>query len=252
MTQPFRVVIDPGHGGSDEGTVFKDGPLRVSEKHITLELAKEAARNLRARGYEVILTRTTDREIALPARTALANRLKADVFLSIHMNSTSSHEGHEPEGIETFILNNTTDASSRRLAQLENSIFQNTVADVPEQMDVAMILKDLRLDANLSESKKLACAVQNSLVTATSRVAQVHPNSRNRGVKQALFHVLLGADMPSVLVEAGFLTSPRDRALVLSHSGRGAISSAIAQAVEQYRDLKAGHRTHDLSRCKVR
>jgi N-acetylmuramoyl-L-alanine amidase len=247
VSLPFRVVIDPGHGGADLGTVYDNGRVRIAEKNITLMLAQEAAKQLKARGFEVVLTRATDKEVPLAKRTALANRLGADVFLSIHMNSTATPMVSDAQGVETYILNNATDASSRRLAQLENSVVAHEESDTPEQKDVALILKDLRLDANLSESKNLACALQTELVSGGASSSK-----RNRGVKQALFHVLLGADMPSVLLEAGFLTSPQDRAQVLSVKGRQKISAAIAQAVEQYRQLKNGsRRLAGLSRCKV-
>jgi len=248
LKRPFRVVIDPGHGGSDHGTIYRGAKGSVSEKEITLKLAKQAAKQLRAQGYSVILTRESDRDISLPARTALANKLGADVFLSIHMNS-DLRGGGSVSGFETYILNNATDATSRRLAQLENSVLEPEDTASPEQADVALILKDLRLDANLSESKRLACALQSQL---SSAVSGVRPASRNRGVKQALFYVLLGADMPSVLVEAGFLNSARDRSLVLSTEGQRTISLGIAQAVDSYRKSKgSAHASATLNRCKV-
>lgn len=232
------MVIDPGHGGGDHGTVFRQGARHVAEKDITLLIAREAARALRTRGFRAILTRNRDRDIPLPSRTALANRLKADVFLSVHLNSTHDRLPGEAEGVETFILNNATDASSRRLARLENSVLGGSRNDAGGQTDVALILKDLRLDGNLAESKRLACALQTSLVSGRQE--------RDRGVKQALFHVLLGADMPSVLVEAGFLTHPRDRAQMLSPQGRKAIGQAIARAVERYHSGASS-----VGRCKV-
>jgi N-acetylmuramoyl-L-alanine amidase len=131
----FRVVIDPGHGGSDEGTVYYSGKQRIAEKWLTLQLAKRTARQLRARGYFVTLTRQDDRDVPLGDRTQLANSLGADVFISLHINSSenlrlgsrfSRTQSKEAEGIETYILNNTTDASSRRLAQLENSVLPQT------------------------------------------------------------------------------------------------------------------------------
>jgi N-acetylmuramoyl-L-alanine amidase len=175
------------------------------------------------------------------------------------MNSTSGLSLTDAEGIETYILNNATDASSRRLAHLENQVLNpNTATNSPEQLDVALILKDLRLDANLSESKRLACVIQDGLVHATRQlrltegVRRPRARLRNRGVKQALFHVLLGADMPSVLVEAGFLSNARDRALVLSSRGQQSLSSAIVQAVEHFRKTKGtAHALSTLSRCKV-
>jgi N-acetylmuramoyl-L-alanine amidase len=251
----FRVVIDPGHGGTDHGTVYHYKNGRTAEKEITLRLAKQVADHLRSQGIWVTLTREKDHDLSLPARTALANRLKADVFISIHMNSTENINQRDAEGIETYILNNTTDASSKRLAHLENSVISMNPIESPEQADVALILKDLRLDANLSESKRLACHIQGNLVSTTSRLTSLQDplkQKRDRGVKQALFHVLLGADMPSVLVEAGFLSSARDRSILLSPKGQALVSHAIAKAVEQYRHGKWNPSKHStLSRCKV-
>ncbi len=243
--KPFRVVIDPGHGGYDHRTIYTVGKQKIAEKDLTLALAHQTAAQLRAQGFSVILTRESDQDVSLPARTALANRLGADVFISIHMNSGNA------EGIETYILNNATDASSKRLAQLENSVLEPDSLGSPEQNDVALILKDLRLDANLSESKRLACAVQSNLLKASAQAARAAA-PRNRGVKQALFYVLLGADMPSVLVEAGFITSARDRATVQSPQGRKQLALAIAQSVEQFRQSRESTKTAmALNRCKI-
>lgn len=243
--RPFKVVIDPGHGGSDHGTVYYNGDYPISEKNVTLMIARQVAAQLKADGVDATLTRRDDHELPLGKRTELANRMGADVFLSIHMNSAPGAELRGAEGVETYILNNATDASSRRLAHLENTVISHDGLDTPQAEDVALILRDMRLDANLSESKRLACAVQNSL---SGKKAQ-----KSRGVKQALFHVLLGADMPSILVEAGFLSSPRDRALVLSSEGRRAIGASITRAIGQYRRLKGTHAASlALSRCQVR
>lgn len=244
---PFRVVIDPGHGGVDEGAVIQEGSRTIAEKTLTLALAKEAARSLRTQGIEAVLTRTYDTDVSLPLRTAMANRLQADLFLSIHLNSGPASDA---QGVETYILNTATDASSRRLQELENSVVRLAPegSDGPHDPDVALILKDLRLDANLGPSQTLACSIQGELVKATRH--------RNRGVKQALFYVLLGADMPSALVEAGFLTSPRDRANLTTSLGQSRIGRAIAQGVERFRrSLRAaGSSAHPgiaMSNCKA-
>ena len=249
QVQPFHVVIDPGHGGEDEGTVYDNGRYRITEKAVTLVLARQIAAKLGSKGYVVTLTRNRDQELTLPFRTALANHLKADLFISIHMNSIHGSGSRDAEGIETYILNNTTDASSKRLAHLENTLIPNTLISTPEDTDIALILKDLRLDGNLYESKRLACNVQNSIVNATSD--RLSSSRRNRGVKQALFHVLLGADMPSILVEAGFLSNTKDRSTILSNQGQQAISQAISTAIENFRDEKK-IKNHDLiSKCKT-
>jgi N-acetylmuramoyl-L-alanine amidase len=256
----FRVVLDPGHGGSDHGaevrlpsreTVDRAGQSPwVSEKTLTLLLAKKVAAKLQAHGVVALLTRSQDEDVNLASRTALANQLQAQLFISIHLNSTPQRTLSQlnSEGIETYILNQTTDASSRRLAQLENSVLGESRGLTPDP-SVAMILKDLRLEANRSASRTLACSLQKRVSVQTlqwkrRQLTQSHPHLfphatkkivQNRGIKEALFHVLLGADMPGVLLEAGFLTHPRDRALLLSPEGQDVLATAIAQAILDYR-----------------
>ncbi len=256
--RPFRVVIDPGHGGVDEGTVYSGRGARVTEKDVTLLLARQTARKLRAQGFDVFLTRDGDQDLSLSARTALANRMKADAFISIHMNASATPGAKDAYGIETYFLNSTSDDSSKRLAHFENSVLGGSPpveTGSAEGLDVALILKDLRLDANLSESKRLACHLQHQLVqfTSASPAEVVATSPRNRGIKQALFYVLLGADMPAILVEAGFLSHDRDRALVLSEPGQQKIASAIAYALERFRTLKGTRQAQQVvSSCKVR
>jgi N-acetylmuramoyl-L-alanine amidase len=243
----YTVVLDPGHGGADHGAIHQVGSKRFSEKDITLALATEAAKFLRAQSIQTILTRKTDREVPLPERTALANRLKANVFVSIHMNSSSPMEQGRAEGFETYILNTATDQTSKRLADLENSVLpSSTFAQSGGGGDVALILKDLQLDANLGESRKLACAVQSRLVEMTGQ------KQKDRGVRQALFYVLLGADMPSALIEAGFLNHAKDRELVTTPVGQARVGRAIGLAISEF--LKRKNQPHfqaQLSRCKV-
>lgn len=249
----YRIVLDPGHGGSDQGTVYKTQTASITEKELTLTLAQQVAQKLKKHGFTAILTRNHDQSLSLPERTAIANRLKANLFLSIHLNSSPFNSptiiNEEASGFETYILNNATDASSRRLAHFENTIVTPYAKDSPEQLDVALILKDLRLDANLTESERLACNIQDRLIAATSRLPL---KNRNRGVKQALFHVLLGADMPSALLEAGFLSNPKDRSILLSSHGRDLMSSAITRAIETFLKSKGSPKSRSmLSRCKV-
>lgn len=254
---PFRVILDPGHGGADEGTVYFGTSGKIAEKDVTLLLARRAATALRAKGFEVFLTRDSDVQLALSERTAFANRLKANAFISLHMNAAASALEQGAFGIETYFLNSTSDESSKRLAHLENSVLGGSpdLVSMARGSDVALILKDLSLDANLSESKRLACHVQHQLVQFTSNdLAEVASSSpRNRGIKQALFYVLLGADMPAILVEAGFLSQTHDRARVLSEKGQLQIASAISSALERFKTLKGTRQAQQLlSNCKVR
>ena len=222
----FLVVIDPGHGGPDTGAVFVEKGKTYSEKEMTLQIARDLARELIIKGNNVILTRNDDRMVLLSDRTALANRVKADVFLSIHLNS--SDERIKRGGVETFILNRATDESSKRLADLENAVLKESSAK-QESGDVSLIMKDMILDSNLEPSRLLACAVQGKMKTAML----------DRGVKQALFYVLLGTDMPSILIEAGFVNNSTDRERVLSTRSRLRMVAQIASAVDDYRLKKS-------------
>ncbi len=228
----FLVVIDPGHGGVDTGAVFQEKGKTYTEKEMTLQIARDLARELIIKGHNVILTRNEDRSVLLSDRTALANRLKADVFLSIHLNSSGEKIRHG--GVETFILNRATDESSKRLADLENAVLKESSAK-QESGDVSLIMKDMILDANLEPSRKLACAVQGKMKAAML----------DRGIKQALFYVLLGTDMPSILIEAGFVNNSADRERVLTTKSRIRMAVQIATAVDDYRMKKTP--TH----CKI-
>lgn len=242
---PPVIVIDPGHGGSDKGAVFHIQNQTVLEKELTLDLSKSLAQVLEKMGYTVVLTRTTDQEIALPERTVIANKLKAKLFISVHINTSTTYgDAARPEGIETFILNHSTPASSKRLADLENAVLKGSVAEQPKN-EVGLIIKDLLLDSNRVESKKLACLIQKGLVQATSPTPQDR-QKRNRGVKEGLFYILLGADMPSVLVEAGFLGHPKDQYWLRDPAGRQAWIQAFSHAVDSYFKLKNPAKTRQL------
>lgn len=224
----LHIVIDPGHGGGDHGTSSFEAGRPILEKDLTLTLALQAATSLRRQGHRVTLTRTGDVEVPLGDRTALANRLRADAFVSIHLNS-QEHAGPAADGIETYVLNAATDASSHRLAALENSLLSAESRADRREADVALIVRDLTLEANLPASTALACALQSSLSGG--------PRPASRGVRQALFHVLLGAEMPSALVEAGFLTSPRDRHRLLSERGQAEFARALSGGLRRFADL---------------
>jgi N-acetylmuramoyl-L-alanine amidase len=240
------IVIDPGHGGSDTGAVFDDHKnikntfrvpgkkTSIAEKDLTLMIARDLARELLIKGNSVILTRNEDKDMQLPDRTALANRLKANIFISIHLNS-SAEKNQKSGGVETFILNHATDDSSKRLADLENKVLKESEALAnTNSPNVSLIMKDMILDANLEPSRQLACAVQTRLTK----------NTINRGVKQALFYVLLGADMPSILIETGFINSKADRDRVLKTSSRLKMAAQIASAIDDYRLKKIPTHCH--------
>ncbi|MBS1961527.1 MAG: N-acetylmuramoyl-L-alanine amidase [Bdellovibrionales bacterium] len=246
----YTVVLDPGHGGTDFGAIYaekksaksKKGKTVFTEKAAVLGLAIEAKRQLEQKGYPVLLTRDRDADIALNARTAIANRAHAKVFVSIHMNSLPSGRA---EGVETYLLNSTTDRTSKRLAELENKGLDPTQGSKQtSDTEVNLILKDMTIDGNAPESKRLACALQDHLTAVTKQ--------RPRGVKQALFVVLLGADMPTSLVEAGFVSSERDRKLITSEHGVRAMAAAMVRAIEQFRTRQGTEAARqDQAKCLV-
>lgn len=227
--EPVRViVIDPGHGGEDTGA---KGPSGASEKDITLSISLELAEILRDRlGARVLLTRTTDVFIPLEARTAFANANGADIFISVHVNAA---ENRDARGTETFFLSmDATDEDARRLAAFENSAdaasFRTAAASAAPD-DLRDILLDLANTRSHHESSRLAEAVHMSMLGKAGR--------EGRGVKQAPFTVLIGATMPAVLVEVGFITNPSEEKWLVSRKYQKKAAAAIADGVESFRGI---------------
>jgi N-acetylmuramoyl-L-alanine amidase len=192
---PWRIVLDPGHGGTDPGTHGVDG---VYEKDVTLVIAKRLKRRLEeGLGAQVLLTRDRDVTRSLAQRTAFANASNADVFISIHTNADASGELH---GIETYTLNNTNDRAAIRLAKMENGPGVRT-----GRGDLSFILSDMVQSGKEEESIALANRLQQRLI---SRLRGRYPDVRSLGVKKGPFYVLVGAYMPCVLVETSFLSHP--------------------------------------------
>lgn len=221
------IVIDPGHGGDDTGA---KGPSGTQEKDVTLRLALKLAEVLKERlDARVLLTRTADVFIPLEERTAFANRMNADLFISIHANAAQNREA---KGIETFFLNfEATDEDARRVAAFENSANAAGLKDVnpAEGGDLKDILVDLAKTMSHHESSRLAEVVHASMLGSASR--------EGRGVKQAHFTVLVGATMPAVLVEVGFITNPAEERLLTSAKDQARIAESIADGILNFRDI---------------
>ena len=225
-----RVVIDPGHGGHDPGAV---GPSGLYEKNVVLDIALKLRKILLADPFnEVFLTRETDRFISLEERTAMANRKNADFFVSIHANANPVRR---VKGIETYLLNWTNDDEAMRVAARENRISLKKMREMHRQMDtLGMILNDLSRDSKRNDSIKLANYIQKSMVTTLNNESSY--KSIDLGVKQALFYVLFGARMPSVLVEVSFISNPQEEQLLSDESYRMQIAKAIAKGLNTYTD----------------
>lgn len=224
FTKIKRVVIDPGHGGKDPGAI---GPKGLLEKNVVLAVGKRLARILKEKyNMEVILTRDKDVYIPLEERTAIANSNSADLFISIHANASRRRSA---KGIETYILNWTSDEEAIRVAARENAISFKKMKQ--SQSELQMILQDLARDDKKDKSMKLAYNVQNSVIDTLS-----HDYNKiiDLGVKQALFYVLVGAEMPSILVEISFISNREEEKRLSQKKYRGKIAEAIARGVKYY------------------
>lgn len=215
----LKIVIDPGHGGKAPGGV---GPNGEMEKDITLAVSKTLAKRLSDEGFEVFLTREDDTFIPLEERTAFANRRNADLFVSIHVNA---NEKESLEGVETFFLNLTTDASSMKVAERENAMEPGALSGLQ------LIIKDLMLNARINESSRFAASIQKSIISSLEKSG--YP-VKNHGVKQAPFYVLLGAKMPSILIEMGFITNPAECRLLHSKIHQDNIIDGIMIGINSY------------------
>src|SRR5271157_2875051 len=217
-----RIVIDAGHGGHDQGT---QGPKGLLEKDLVLDVAMRLGKLIEDRmGAEVIYTRTDDTFIPLEQRTALANEKKADLFLSIHANSSPYPR---IAGIETFYLNFTDSKDALDVAARENASSQKSIFELQD------IIQKITLHDKAEESKEFAGRVQAALYAFSARNV---PGEKNRGVKKAPFVVLIGASMPSVLAEIGFLSNPREEALLKKPDYRQKLAEALFRGVTRYAD----------------
>jgi N-acetylmuramoyl-L-alanine amidase len=218
-----RIVIDPGHGGHDTGTI---GPHGLMEKDLCLDVALRLGHEIEEKlpGAEVIYTRKDDTFVPLEERTAIANEAKADLFVSVHANS--SHDA-AARGIETYYLNFATSEESMAVAARENALAQSSLHDLQD------IIKKIARNEKVEESKELASDIQDSL---THRLQLVSQDERNRGVKKAPFVVLIGANMPSVLSEISFISNPSDEKLLRKTDQRQRVADGLYRGIASYLD----------------
>jgi N-acetylmuramoyl-L-alanine amidase len=215
-----RIVVDAGHGGKDPGAVGKSGTL---EKDVTLQMAKALSKELTKQiGCEVILTRSGDVYLPLEERTAIANKVGADLFVSLHANANKNRKAH---GIETYYLNFSKNDKAAAVAARENG------TSIKEVSDLELILFDLMANSKINESSRLATVIQKGLVKG---ISQKYSDVRDLGVRQGPFYVLLGATMPSVLVETAFISHPREEKRLRSSAFQKAAAKAIAAAIKDY------------------
>jgi len=217
-----RIVIDPGHGGHDQGT---SGPHGLLEKDVVLDIAQRLGQLIEDRmGAEVVFTRSDDIFIPLQARTAIANDKKADLFLSIHANSSPVPS---VAGIETFYLSLNGTKYATDVAARENASFEKSVFDLPD------LVQQIAKNDKAQESKEFAARVQAALYAFSAKNV---PGSKDRGVRSAPFVVLIGAHMPSILTEIGFLTNSKDESLLKKPAYRQQLAEALYKGVNRYAD----------------
>ena len=221
-----RIVIDPGHGGHDTGTI---GPEGLKEKDLVLEVGRRLGKLLETRlGAEVVYTRRDDTFIPLETRTAIANQQRADLFISIHANSS-----HDPaaRGVETYYLNFTSSPDALEVAARENAVSEKSIYELQD------LVKKIALKEKIEESREFAADVQQSL---HSGLSSKNPGIRNRGVKKAPFIVLIGANMPSILAEISFVSNPGDEHRLETSEYRQRIAESLYRGIAKYVDGLSG------------
>lgn len=218
------VMLDPGHGGKDPGAI---GPRGIMEKDVVLDVARRVKRLLDAdKSCEAVLTRNRDVYLSLEERTAIANKKSADLFVSIHANA---NRNKRLRGMETYLLNWTDNEEAMEVAARENMISMKTMKEGRSELGV--MLASLALNWKRDESVVLANYIQDSVV---SQVKGSYDAVRDLGVKQALFYVLLGAKMPSVLVEVSYITNRVEAQRLASPSYREHLARGIASGIKTY------------------
>ena len=215
-----KIVIDPGHGGHDTGTI---GPNGLYEKDLVLDVSKRLGKLLEARlGADVVFTRRDDTFIPLETRTAIANQEQADLFVSVHANSS-----HDPDarGVETYYLNFTSSPEALEVAARENAASDKSIHELQD------LVKKIALKEKIEESREFASDVQQSL---HSGLAAKNPGIRDRGVKKAPFVVLIGANMPSILAEISFISNPGDEKRLRGPEYRQRIAESLYRGISRY------------------
>ena len=221
-----KIVIDPGHGGHDTGTI---GPNGLEEKDLVLDVGRRLGKMLETRlGAEVVYTRKDDTFIPLETRTAIANQQRADLFISIHANSSSDPDAR---GVETYYLNFTSSADALEVAARENAVSEKSIYELQD------LVKKIALKEKIEESREFAGDVQESL---HSGLAAKNPGIRNRGVKKAPFIVLIGANMPSILAEISFVSNPGDERRLETSEYRQKIAESLYRGIANYANGLSG------------
>ena len=227
-----RIVIDAGHGGHDSGTIGADG---IEEKDVVLDVALRLGKLLHDRlNAEIVYTRSDDTFIPLETRTAIANKAQADLFISIHANSSDDTTAR---GVETYYLNFTTSPDALQTAARENAVSSQSIHQLSD------LVKKITLRDKIDESREFASNVEDSLYAGLQKG---NAGLKNRGVKKAPFVVLIGANMPSILAEISFVTNPRDASQLQQPEYRQRVAESLYKGVARYEAGLSGVKTSSL------
>lgn len=220
------IVLDPGHGGKDAGAV---GYRNYREKVVVLQIARELSKILKQQGYKVYMTRSGDTFIKLQNRTAFANRKKADLFISIHANAVPKRNADKAYGIETYFLSNDVDAGSeraKRVAKMENSKDLQDVTFYGQQDFINILNRE-----KIKKSERLAYDLQRNILAS---MRQEYKGIKDGGVREGPFWILVGAQMPAVLVEVGFITHPEEARNLIKRKYQERFAEGLANGINQY------------------
>lgn len=216
----FTVLLDPGHGGEDMGAVGKIGNKKVYEKDLSLMLTKKIARHL-SKKHSVFLTRSYDKTLSLEKRSSIAEKLSADIFISVHVNASTRKGAH---GFETYYLSHHKDAAVKKIESVENRNFKG------EELVVHKILTDLIVDRTTKSSEKLARSVHKHLVSGIKKKHKV----KNRGLRPGLFYVLALTKRPAILLEVGFITNSKELKKMQTEKFQDDYAKSVAKGISAY------------------
>ncbi len=236
--EALTILIDPGHGGEEDGAVAQtqgeEVPRTIKEKDIALAISKRIHELLQQKNYSVYLTRSLDRTVTLPERAAIAEKTRADLFISVHINSSPESGA---VGFETYYLDNHNDVAIKKVEKTEN------IQGDGENIVVQQILVDLVVDQTVSTSKPLAASIHAELKSDVGRKYKIP----SRGVKPGLFYVLALSKRPGVLLEVGFISTQKERVRMMDPKFQDTYARAVVKGIENYikkRNAKATPRQY--------
>ncbi len=224
-SEAFTILIDPGHGGEDDGAKVlshgKNPEVMIKEKDIALMIAEKIHELLLAKNYTVFLTRSMDRTVSLPERAAIAEKTKADLFISVHINSSPESSA---VGFETYYLDNHNEVAIKKVEKTENIQMKG------DEVVVQQILVDLVVEQTVSTSKPLAQSIHSEIKNSVGRKYGIS----SRGVKPGLFYVLALSKRPGVLLEVGFISTQKERVRMMNPDFQQDYAKAVVNGIEKF------------------